>query len=255
MAALAPIVEPSSVADPARHARRAAWIGYSAIAALLAAYLIYLASHAGHSYSTWLDGWAVDAVEIVASLMCIAAAFGRRKLRMVPLVLGASLLSWSFGDLALTVEQLGGATPATPSVADGFYLLFFPLAYVAVILLVRGEVRRLHSPSWLDSAVAGLGAAAVCAAFAFSSLVSMTGGDAAAVATNLAYPVGDLLLLVLVVGSTSMLAGRNKAPWLLLASGVGLNVVGDTFNLLGSSSGAAHVGAVIVGVAWPVRSS
>src|ERR1035438_2240592 len=30
-----------------------------------------------------------------------------------------------------------------------------------------------------------------------------------------------------------------------------LNVVGDTFNLLGSASGAAHVGAVVNGIAWP----
>jgi diguanylate cyclase (GGDEF)-like protein len=252
MSAVASTIDLPSAAARAKRARRAVWIGYSAIAALLAAYLVYLATQADHQYSVWLDGWSVDGIEILASLMCVASAFGRRKVRLVPLVLGASVLSWSLGDLALTIEQLGGATPATPSVADAFYLMFFPLAYVAVILFVRGEVRRLNSPSWLDSAVAGLGAAAVCAAFAFRSLISATGGGALQVATDLAYPVGDLLLLVLVVGSTSMLAGRSKAPWLLLASGVGLNVVGDTFNLLGSAAGAAHVGSVIVGVAWPV---
>ncbi len=231
---------------------RAVWIAYGSIATLLAAYLGLLIADPAREYSTLLDGWGVDAVELVASGLCLARALTRSRGRTVPLVLGGALLSWTLGDVALTIESLGGATPPSPSVADAFYIVFFPLAYVAVVLFMRGEVRRINSPSWLDSAVAGLGAASVCAAFAFRSVLSATGGSGLGVATNLIYPVGDLLLLGLVVGSTAMLSGRNRTPWLLLAGGMALNVAGDTFNLLGSASGAAHVGAVVNGVAWPV---
>jgi diguanylate cyclase (GGDEF)-like protein len=235
-----------------RRGGRAVWLAYGAVAILLAAYLSFLIDHPDHQYSTWLDGWSVDGVELLASSLCLIRGFTSSRGRAVPLVLGASLMSWSLGDVVLTIESLGGATPPTPSLADAFYLGFFPLAYVAVVLFMRGEVRRINSPSWLDSAVAGLGAASVCAAFAFSSVVSATGQSTLAVVTNLAYPVGDLLLLVLVIGSTAMLSGRKKTPWVLLASGMALNVAGDTFNLLGSASGAAHVGAVVNGIAWPV---
>src|SRR5450631_4141048 len=127
MSTVAPRFDLPRVAGPARSGPRAVWIGYAVIAIMLAAYLGYLATQANHHYSVWLDGWGVDGVEIAASLMCIASAFGRREVRLVPLVLGASLLSWSLGDVALTIESLGGATPATPSVADGLYLMFFPL--------------------------------------------------------------------------------------------------------------------------------
>ena len=227
------------------------WGLYGLMGALLAAYLVSLIVRHNGAYSVWIDGWGVCAVEIVASVLCIARGFSRRRGRAVPFVLGGALLSWALGDVALTIESLGGATPPTPSVADIFYLGFFPLAYVAVVLFMRGEVRRLNSPSWLDSAVAGLGAAAVCAAFAFHSLLDAAGGTSLAVATNLAYPVGDMLLLVLVVGGSAMLSGRSKAPWALLASGMALNVAGDTFNLFGSSVGATHVGTVVNGIAWP----
>lgn len=237
---------------PAHVGRRAAWVVFAVLGLLLAAYCAFLIDEPNRQYSTWLDGWGVDAVELAAGGLCIAQGFIRARGRAVPLVLGAALLSWAGGDVMLTIESLGGATPPTPSLADAFYLSFFPLAYVAVVLFMRGEVRRINSPSWLDSAVAGLGAASVCAAFAFRSVVSATGGSGLAVATNLAYPVGDLLLLILVVGSAAMLSGRKKTPWVLLASGMALNVVGDTFNLLGSTSGATHVGAVVNGVAWPV---
>ena len=147
------------------------------------------------------------------------------------------------------VDRRGDAP--TPSIADAFYLAFFPLAYVGIVCFIRGEVRHLSTPSWLDSAIAALGAAAACAAFMFHSLLHTASGDGLEVATNLAYPVGDLLLLSLVVGSAAMLAGRSRAPWILLATGMAANVAGDTFNLFGSGIGATHVGVTVNGIAWP----
>ena len=85
---------------------------------------------------------------------------------------------WTAGDIALTIESLHGATPPTPSVADIFYVAFYPAAYLALALLLRRESSRLVPATWLDGAVAGLGAAALCAAFAFQSIVHLAGGGA-----------------------------------------------------------------------------
>ncbi len=226
------------------------WATFAGMGCLLPAYLgvlIFDGDASGSAPVTWL----VVAFELLGSGLCLTRALVGRRVRPVPLALGAGLLSWSVGDLVLAVESSGGATPATPSLADVFYLGFFPLAYIAVVLFMRGEVRRLASPTWLDSGVAALGAAAVCAAFAFHGLASSAGANALAVATNMAYPVGDLLLLGLVVGSTAMLAGRSRVPWFLMAAGMTLNVAGDTFNLFGSSMGASHVEAIVNEIAWP----
>ncbi len=232
-------------------ASRKIWIAYGLMGGLLAGYLGYLVLRRSGQYSSLFDGWLVAGFEVVAAVLCVAKGLLWRRGRAVALVLGLALLSWAIGDVALTAESVGGATPSTPSLADGFYLGFFPLAYVAVALFMRGEVRRLTTPHWLDSAVAGLGAAAVCAAFAFHSIMHLAGGSGLAVATNLAYPVGDILLLILVAGGATMLAGRRKAPWFLLGGGVVLNVAGDTFNLFQSSVGRSHVGSVVNGIAWP----
>jgi diguanylate cyclase len=120
------------------------------------------------------------------------------------------------------------------------------------VMFMRGETRRFTTPNWLDGAIAGLGAAAVCAAFVFHDILKSTGNNPLATVSSLAYPIGDLLLLGLVVGGTAMLSGRRKAPWIFLATGIALNVVGDTFNLFQNSLGASHVGAVINGAAWPM---
>ena len=115
---------------------------------------------------------------MVLSALCIGRAFVKRPGRLVALTLGIGLLAWTLGDISLTIESLGGATPPTPSMADIFYLAFYPVAYVGVVLLMRREIHRISPPSWLDGGVAGLGAAALCAAFAFHTIVHSTGGSA-----------------------------------------------------------------------------
>lgn len=221
------------------------WIAYGALGSLLTAYLVWKLVRPAGSDQPLVDGWGVDAFEFVVAGLCIARGFVRQSRRGVPLALGFALLSWCLGDVALTIESLGGKTPPVPSVADVFYLGFYPLAYVGVVLFMRRELQRLTAPSWLDGAVAGLGAAAVCAAFAFHSVVHSAGGTRLSAAVNLAYPIGDLLLLALVVGGTAVLPGLRKAPWMLLAGACSLNAVGDTFNLFGSS----------IGSTWLARSS
>ena len=75
---------------------------------------------------TWLDGWTIVALELVASGLCIARGVLYRRGRAVALVLGAALLSWTIGDLVLTVETLGGASAPSPSLADAFYIVLLP---------------------------------------------------------------------------------------------------------------------------------
>ena len=59
----------------------------------------------------WLDGWGVDGFEIVAGALCILKAATVRRGRAVPVLLGVGLLCWAAGDIVLTVQSLGGATP------------------------------------------------------------------------------------------------------------------------------------------------
>ena len=231
--------------------RRGLWSVYAVMGVLLLAYLVSLIIRRPDQQWPWLDNWMVAGFEIVGSGLCIARGFVIRHGRAVPLLLGFGLLSWAIGDVILELESAGGATPPTPSAADIFYLAFYPLAYIATVLLLRRALGQASRPNWLDGVVAGLGAAAVCAAFAFHGIVQATQGSGAAAATNLAYPIGDLLLLSLVVGGTALLSGSRKGAWYLIAVGITINVAGDTVNLLSSSLGTAKLGILFNDFAWP----
>lgn len=237
---------------PGRPSRSRVWLVYGVMGTLVLGFLVLQLARPAGQQTTAIDGWGVDLFELLAAGLCIAAGARRRPRGTVALLLGVGLACWALGDVVLTIESLGGATPPSPSPADAFYLAFFPLSYGAVALFIRGETRRLSSPNWLDGAVAGLGAGAVCAAFAFATIEHTAHQSTLGVVVNLAYPLGDVLLLLLVVGGTAVMSGRRKAPWLLLAMGFTVNILGDTSNLLHSSAiGSSQIGTIINSTAWP----
>jgi diguanylate cyclase len=223
------------------------------MATSLTAYVLSLLVRSPGDTWPWIDGWGVAAYEVILAGLLLARGFSRLPGRAVALVLGGAVSSWALGDVVLTAESWGGSRVATPSLADVFYVGFYPLFYAAVVLMLRREIGRLLPATWLDGAIAGLGAAAVCAAFAFHAVFRSLGGDAAMVnplrvAVDLIYPIGDVLLLALVVGGTAILPGR-RLPWLLFATACAVNGIGDTFNLFGTTS---QVGVVFNGIAWPI---
>jgi diguanylate cyclase (GGDEF)-like protein len=240
-----------SVATESTRAARVLWASYGLLAVLLAAYLASLLLRSPTQDLALFDGWVVGAIEVAATILCLIGATGRHRGRAVPLVLGAALMAWTAGDITQTLQALRGGSAPSPSLADTFYVAFYPLTYIALVLVMRRALTKVLPGTWLDGLIAGLGAAALCAAFAFHAVVHSVGGSPVAAAVNLAYPVGDVLLLALVVGGTALLPSMRKTQWLLLASASAINAVGDTFNLLHSSGQISHFGIVFDAIAWP----
>ncbi|MGA7362452.1 MAG: EAL domain-containing protein [Candidatus Dormiibacterota bacterium] len=222
------------------------WLGFGLLGLLVIGYLISRLLRSPTSYSPLLDGWLVSAAELAAGLLCLAAARTWRRDRTIPLLLGVAFFAGAIGTAVLA--QGGGTQPA-PSLGDAFYLSFYPLAYAALVLLMRRDTGSLVPSAWLDGAVSGLGAAALCACFAFKMILSWS-GTPLGVATNLAYPIGGLVLLAMVVGVTASLGRRPGLQWNLLASACGIIVIGGTFNLL-LGTGPSQFGRVISDVAAP----
>ncbi len=249
---------PADGGPPARGdgglSRRMRWI--FAIASLLVVSLVVsLVVRPIGAYFTPVDGWGVDALELTMGALCIARYFegswrsSSPVARLFPLVIGLACLGWGLGDVAITVESLGGATPSVPSAADAFYVCFFPLCFVSFALLIRRGNKSSLVATSLDGLIACLGVAAVSAAFVVAAVIRVTGGGTLAAVTGLAYPLGDILLLALAVGGFAVLP-RGFRPFFAIA-GVALaaNAIGDGFNLLQPMS---RFGYVANGAAWPI---
>ena len=136
------------------------------------------------------------------------------------MALGAGLLAWALGGIVWGLES----PPSIPSAADFFSLAFYPLATVALLLLVGPELRQRKASVWLDAAVAALGTAAICSAFA-SGTVGRLVGTPASVAVSLAYPIADVALLALALG-VAVMAPRHAGRTMLFTLGSALMALG-----------------------------
>ncbi len=77
-------------------------------------------------------------------------------------------MSWTVGNFFFRLESLSGRTPPQASLADVFYIGFYPIAYFGIVLLMLRSARKLVPATWLDGVVIGLGAAAVVTCFGFA---------------------------------------------------------------------------------------
>ncbi|MEY2442073.1 MAG: hypothetical protein QOJ46_1499, partial [bacterium] len=78
-----------------------------------------------------------------------------------------------------------------------------------------------HAPRtlWVDGITAALAASSLSAAFALDEVLGIVGGSANEVATNLAYPITDLILIGLVVGAIALTGWRLDRTWVALGIG------------------------------------
>ena len=201
--------------------------------------------------ATFCDNWLYDSLVFLAAGLCGARALLVERNRSGWLVLALSLALWGGGDTYYTHVFGNDPNPPAPSLADVGYLGFFPLAYAGFILLVRSRVPKLTPAVWLDGITAVLAVGALGAAVVFEAVLQSASGSAAAVATNLAYPLGDVILLALIVGAFSLTGWRPGRAWLVLGAGLAVNSVGDSVYLFQVANGTYQPGAFLDST-WPI---
>jgi two-component system cell cycle response regulator len=201
-----------------------------------------------------LDGFVRDgvytAIEFVAVGVCAARALRRQQDRTAWLLISAGLLTWTAGDFVWTIWLDNVAQPPYPSVADALYLSWYPAIYAALLLLMRAHFRHAGMAVWLDGLVVGLTTAAVGADLVFSSVLGASKGNFAAVAVNIAYPLGDFCLLVFVAVGFALSAWRPGRQWLLLGLGIAVSACADMIFLYQEAKGT-YVAGRILDVMWP----
>jgi two-component system cell cycle response regulator len=221
----------------------------------------FLGAHAvlglgGHGIDSFADKWVYTAVELIAVAVCAARVVRRREDRWVWALVTFALLTWLSGDLLWTLWLVNLANPPSlfQSVANGLYLAQYPAVYVAMMLLLRSRHRHIGAASWLDGGVVGLTVAAVGAGLILPTVLASGKGQFAEDAVTLAFPLGDLALLMFVVIAFSLSDWRPSRLWLLLGSAITVSAVADIFHVYQAAEGI-YVPAPLLYAIWPVSLS
>src|SRR3954454_4775498 len=141
-------------------------------------------------------------------------------------VLALGMSGSAAGDVYYAVVLGGDPNPPYPSPADVGYLSIYPAAYAGLILLLGARSDRVPSALWLDGLICALASAAVGAAGVLG-LAATTDDGFAAVATNLAYPLGDLTMLAFAIAVMVITGRSGGSTWRFIALAFAVWAVAD----------------------------
>jgi diguanylate cyclase (GGDEF)-like protein len=232
---------------------RGARVATCLLALALAAFTAQIAFHVlpQGSGGDEFEKYVSNLVFFGAALLCGWRAAAIRHERLAWSLFAAGLLLWGLGDLYFTLALWNLDEIPAPSPADGGYLALYPLAYAGIVLLFRSRISRLRRNLWVDGLIGALSVAAFAATLLFETVVSSTGGAPLSVATNLAYPLADLLLVAFIVGALATTGWSLSSAWTWLAGGLLVFAVTDALYLYGTAAGS-YQGGDLLDAGWPL---
>jgi diguanylate cyclase len=190
-------------------------------------------------------GQLVFMVGLVLVLLARARQAGED--RAAWLCFAAAVAAYLGGLVVYQLHYRGLAVVPRPNWTDVGYVAFYPLAYAALFLMLRARVRRLTSSMLLDGVVTGLTVAAIAAAVALGEALRMTGGSLAVVLAGVAYPIADLLLLVLVGAALAIIGRGAGGSWWWIAGGLTMFAATDVVYAYQVVHGTYVVGSLDAG--------
>ncbi len=220
--------------------RAAAAVGLTVFA------IFILAAPEDYRYSEFFNVWFYNGLMILACITAGSHAYLVKRDRAAWIAITAALGSWVFGEIWWAAFE-----PETyPSLTDAGFIGFYVLLYVGIVLLLRSRARSIGGTLWLDGVTASLTAAAVSAAVLVELVLESTEGSRSAVVTNLAYPLGDVLLFSAVFGVFSLSGWKPGHRWLLLGLGTLATATADSVYLFQSAEGT-YVEGTWIDILWP----
>lgn len=133
----------------------------------------------------------------------------------MPLSLGLSLY---LGGSVLSLVRGGASTPTFPSPADVGYLGVYPFLLAALLIALRGQVRRVRLVVALDG-LCGTLAGAALAAWSIAPLVERMSETSSSPLAALAYPVSGVVVIAVSLGALAAVGLSRGWPFVTWAAG------------------------------------
>ena len=207
---------------------------------------IYFLAISGTAQSFVFDAYGFSS----AAAILVGIRINRPEKRGPWLAFAAGMALFAVGDVFFNVYSLSGRSVPTPSVADFLYLAAYPVIGVGMLLLVRSRTPN----SGFKSALDGLIVAVAVGVLAWISVLGHYARDPALSVggrlTAIAYPMWDLLLVVVIIRLLFSTGVRNFSYRLLFASVVFLFVADVLFALARVHGWYSFTSATPIDIGW-----
>ncbi len=191
------------------------WLAHVVTVGLVVGYLVLTVPGANPAgFPLWEAVW-LNLATLAAALLCWIR--GRR---------GPLRLAWKLVALGIAAQVIGDQTwqllvmhhvPRPPvSLADPFWLAYYPLIAGALIVIVRSRLAEVSAARILDGLLAGLATATLVIIVVFPAVLQHIDNQPLRAAVSLVYPVLDVLLLSVALATVSVFGWRPpRSVWWL----------------------------------------
>jgi diguanylate cyclase (GGDEF)-like protein/putative nucleotidyltransferase with HDIG domain len=215
---------------------------YALVIAWIAAYELHVLAFADVGVHGVFSKQVHLVALVLATVLCIARAAKAGAESSGWLLVALGIATWSAGEIYYTQVLWDAAEIPVPSAADVGYLLLCPLWFAGFALIARHRVRGAVKTVWMDGLCAALAVGAVGAAVVFEPVAHAAEGRPLAVATNLAYPIFDLVMVAMIVAVMTLRGWRFDRTFALLGAGVVAFWVADSVYLVQTANGTYTTG-------------
>ncbi|AGZ44998.1 EAL domain-containing protein [Actinoplanes friuliensis] len=220
-----------------------------AVAVVVATFGVVLSTGAGGAVvSKTISNLGLCLAAVSAAVACLfRAALFRGRMRAGWALVGLGVLSWGVGQMAAVwLDTFTGSVPL-PSQADIGYLGMILLASAGLLVLpVAAQALANRARSVLDGLMVAASLVLMAWIFVIEPLIEAGGDSALALYVSLAYPLGDVVMVTIVVYMLALQRrrGRNFAHLALVGAGIAAFSISDIGYAYLSLIGAYHSGGV-----------
>ena len=155
---------------------------------------------------------------------------------------------WAVGSVTATAASYFSITAAANTISNLFYLMFYPLAIIAIPRLLAAN-RKLSLIELVDSSIFGLGLTTVGSALVIKPVMPLFDGSVSESFFAVVYPIADLIL-VSVVFATIITQGNSKRGF-ILGCGISIFAVTDFLYLWQQINGSYNLGSFL-DIGWVI---
>ena len=221
-------------------------------AVVVAAYAVSLlmVRRPDSGYSSLWDGWVGNLASMVPFIPVLLRVRRSSRSRLAWSFLAAGIALNNVANLVYLFHDQNLNPIPSPAPSDLAYLLSYGLLAVGVAMLTQRAFGRGHASVRLDGAVAGLAIGAVAVMLWFQPVLKISGRPTQ-VAVGMAYPLCDLVLLVLLIAGLA--PQRYRPTWStgVLMAGVAWFVVGDVI-YLNQTAANTYVAGTLLDATWTI---
>ena len=193
---------------------------------------MYLAAYLTVPTDHWLSGVLFDAFAVTSVIVMVAGVRRNRpRCALLWLLLAGGQLLWALGDVLFNYYDAIGEDPF-PSLADALYLAGYPLLGAGLVMLVRRRSSRTDRSGLIDASIVATGVTLLAWVYILQPLAVDYELPLAERVVSVAYPAGDLLLLVVVIRLFTTRGTRTASYWLLVGSLVSVLIADVVFTAL-----------------------